>query len=109
MASENIKTTSDGSFETDVLKNSKPALVDYWATWCAPCRALAPVIDEIAAQYAGQVDVFKMDIDQNPATPAQLGIRGVPTVILFKDGKAVGQVVGAVPKAQIENLIKQAL
>lgn len=108
MASDKIKNATDQSFSQDVL-GSKVALVDFWATWCAPCRALAPVVDEIANQYAGKVNVFKVDIDSNPESPARFGVRGIPTVILFKDGQVVDQVVGAVPKATLENLIQKAL
>lgn len=109
MVSQNIKAVTDSSFENDVIKNTKPVLVDFWATWCAPCRALAPIIEEIATQYAGKVDVCKMDVDHNPQTPGRYGIRGIPTVILFKGGQAVNQVVGAVPRDQIEGIIKKAL
>lgn len=109
MSSENLKIATDQNFEKEVLKGARPAIVDFWATWCAPCRALAPVIEEVASQYAGQVDVYKMDVDSNQETPARFGIRGIPTVILFKGGQAIDQVVGAVPKAQIESLLKKAL
>jgi thioredoxin 1 len=109
MASANVKNTTDANFEQEVLKSGKPVLVDFWATWCAPCRALAPIIDEVANQYTGKLEVFKVDIDSNPNTPARFGVRGIPTVILFKDGQVVDQVVGAVPKAQIESLVKKAL
>lgn len=109
MASTNVKHTTDAGFEKDVLSNPRPALIDFWASWCAPCRALAPLVDEVADQNAGKVDVFKMDIDANPDTPARFGVRGIPTVILFKGGKVVDQVVGAVPKSQLDDLIKKAL
>jgi thioredoxin 1 len=109
MGSPNIKTTTDQNFEKEVLGNGKASLVDFWAVWCAPCRALAPIIDEIADQYAGKLEVFKLDIDSNPETPARYGVRGIPTVILFKGGQAVDQVVGAVPKSEIERIIKKAI
>ena len=109
MASANVKTTTDSNFQKDVLSNGKPAIVDFWATWCAPCRALAPVVDDVANQYAGKLEVFKLDIDSNPETPAKFGVRGIPTVILFKDGKVVDQVVGAVPKSELERLIAKAM
>lgn len=109
MSSVNVKVATDQNFEQEVLKNGQPALIDFWATWCAPCRALAPVVEQIADQYAGKITVYKMDVDNNPETPGRYGVRGIPTLILFKDGQAVGQLVGAVPKDQIETLIKKTL
>ena len=109
MALPHIKTATDATFEKEVLGGGQPALVDFWATWCAPCRALAPVIEEVAGQYAGKLAVYKLDIDSNPETPARYGVRGIPTVILFKDGQAVDQVVGAVPKSEIERLLSKVL
>lgn len=109
MASDNVVTLSDSSFEADVLKAAEPVLVDFWASWCGPCKGLAPTIDELADQYAGKVKVAKLNVDDNPATPSNYGVRGIPTVILFKDGKVVDQVVGAVPKGQLEALINKAL
>lgn len=109
MASEKVLTLNDTSFETEVIKSDKPVLVDFWATWCAPCKAIAPTIDAIAEEYDGQIKVGKVNVDDSPATPGKYGVRGIPTIILFKDGKVVDQVVGAVPKAQLEALIKKAL
>lgn len=109
MASDKVLTLSDDTFEAEVLKADVPVLVDFWATWCAPCKAIAPVVDAIAEEYDGKVRVGKVNVDDNPATPGKYGVRGIPTVILFKDGKVVDQVVGAVPKAQLEALIKKAL
>lgn len=108
MASEKVKETSDGNFENDVIKNSKPVLVDFWAEWCAPCKALSPIIDEIAQEYDGKIEVFKVDIDSNPQTPSQFGVRGIPTVIAFKNGQVVDQVVGAVPKTELQRIIDKA-
>ena len=109
MASEKILTFGDANFEQEVLQASVPVLVDFWATWCATCKAIAPIIDAIADEYDGKIKVGKVNVDDNPATPAKYGVRGIPTVILFKEGKVLDQVVGAVPKAQLEALIKKAL
>ncbi|MBI5887363.1 MAG: thioredoxin [Deltaproteobacteria bacterium] len=107
--SENTSTVTDSSFDAVVLKSDAPVLVDFWATWCAPCKAIAPLVDEIAGQYAGKVKVFKMNVDENPATPGKFGVRGIPTLILFKGGKVVDQLVGAVPKSQIKDLVDKGL
>jgi thioredoxin 1 len=107
--SGNIPSVGDSAFENDVLKANKPTLVDFWAAWCAPCRAIAPVVEELSSQYGDRVQFRKLNIDDNPSTPMQYGIRGIPTLILFKNGQILDQVVGAVPKNQIENLIKKAL
>ncbi|ACH37433.1 MULTISPECIES: thioredoxin [Citrifermentans] len=109
MASENVHTFTDDNFEKEVLQSNIPVLVDFWATWCAPCKAIAPLIDTIASEYDGRIKVGKVNVDDNPGTPAKYGVRGIPTVILLKDGKVVDQVVGAIPKAQLEALIKKAL
>jgi thioredoxin 1 len=109
MASENVHTFTDDNFEKEVLQSNIPVLVDFWATWCAPCKAIAPLIDAVAAEYEGQLKVGKVNVDDNPATPGKYGVRGIPTVILLKDGKVVDQVVGAIPKSQLEALIKKAL
>lgn len=109
MASENVHTFTDDNFEKEVLQSDIPVLVDFWATWCAPCKAIAPLIDTVAAEYEGRIKVGKVNVDDNPATPGKYGVRGIPTVILLKDGKVVDQVVGAIPKAQLEALIKKAL
>lgn len=109
MASDKVIQLSDDSFEADVLKSTTPVLVDFWASWCAPCKAISPVVDALADDYDGKVKIGKLNVDENPATPGKYGVRGIPTLILFKDGKVVDQVVGAVPKNQLDGLIKKAL
>lgn len=101
--------TSDSNFERDVLKSSTPVLVDFWATWCGPCKALAPKLDEIAKEYSGKIMVAKVDIDQNRQTPTTYGVRGVPTLALFKDGKVIDQIVGNHPKENITALLDKHL
>lgn len=109
MSNENgIINISDGNFEAEVLKSNIPTLVDFWASWCAPCRAIAPVIEEMAKDYSGRLKVTKMNVDENPSTPGKYGVRGIPTLILFKNGEIVEQLVGAVPKSQIKELIDKA-
>lgn len=109
MASDKIANVTDASFETDVLKSSQPVLIDFWATWCGPCRAIAPVVEQLAGEYEGKVKVVKVNIDENPKTPTQYDVRSIPTLLMFKDGKVVGQIVGAVAKPKIEELVKKAL
>jgi thioredoxin 1 len=109
MASDKVLTLGDNNFDIEVLQASQPVLVDFWATWCAPCKAIAPTVDAIAEEYAGKVVVGKVNVDENPGTPAKYGVRGIPTIILFKDGKVLDQVVGAVPKSQLEAMIKKGL
>ena len=101
MSSELIKHTTDASFDADVLKSSKPVLVDYWAEWCGPCKALAPVLDELSKDYDGRLQVAKMNVDDNRDVPAKFGIRGIPTLMLFKDGQLAGTLVGQRTKAQL--------
>jgi thioredoxin 1 len=109
MASPNTLEVTDNNFDSDVLKSEVPVLVDFWAVWCAPCRAIAPHVEALATQYEGKIRVGKMDIDANPQIPSQYEIRSIPTLLMFKGGQVVGQVVGAVPRAKIEDLVKKAL
>ena len=104
--SENTVAVSDTTFETDVLKASGPVLVDCWAEWCGPCKMIAPALDEIGAEFKGQLKVAKVNIDENPLTPNTFGVRGIPTLILFKDGKPVETKVGALPKSELKNWVK---
>jgi thioredoxin 1 len=109
MASDKILNVTDSSFEGDVLKSAQPVLIDFWATWCAPCRAIAPVVEQLAGEYDGKLKVGKINIDDNPQVPTKYDVRSIPTLLIFKEGKVVGQLVGNVPKPKIEELIKKAL
>jgi len=99
--SDNITHVSDDSFEQEVLQSEKPVLIDYWAEWCGPCKMIAPVLEEVASEYADKIRVAKLNIDENPATPPKYGIRGIPTLMLFKNGEVEATKVGAVSKAQL--------
>ena len=99
--SEHISPVTDDSFEQDVLKAGKPVLVDFWAEWCGPCKMIAPILEQVAAENAGKLKVVKLNVDENQKTPVQFGIRGIPTLILFKGGKPAATQVGAVHKAQL--------
>ena len=109
MASELIKHLSDASFEADVLKASTPVLVDYWAEWCGPCKMIAPILDEVAGTYQGKLQIAKMNVDENREIPAKFGIRGIPTLMLFKDGQLAATKVGAMSKARLTAFIDQQL
>lgn len=109
MASENVMAFTDANFDREVLQSEIPVLVDFWATWCAPCKAIAPLVDAVADEYVGKVKVGKVNVDENQATPAKFNVRGIPTLILFKGGAVVEQIVGAVPKSQLEAMIAKAL
>lgn len=109
MASENVKVATDSNFETEILKSGTPAMVDFWAVWCGPCRALAPTIDELANDNKGKLNVFKLNVDENPDVASRFGIRGIPTVLLFKDGQVAEQSVGVSAKADLQKLINKVL
>lgn len=107
--SESIKHVSDASFENDVLNSDVPVLVDYWAAWCGPCKMIAPLLEEAAGQYEGRVIIAKVDVDENPETAAKFGIRGIPTLMLFKDGKPAATKVGALSKSQLNTFLDESL
>lgn len=105
MASENVRTYNDGNFDTDVLKASTPVLVDFWAEWCGPCRAMEPAITAVATDYQGKVAVGKLNVDDNPSITMRYMVRGIPTVILFKGGQIVDQAVGLVDKGALKQML----
>ncbi len=105
MSNEMIKHVSDASFDADVLQSSQPVLVDYWAEWCGPCKMIAPILDEVATSYSGKLTVAKMNVDQNRDVPAKFGIRGIPTLMVFKGGQLAATKVGALSKAQLTAFI----
>ena len=107
--SENIKHVSDATFDKDVLQSSTPVLVDYWAEWCGPCKMIAPILDEVAKEYGSRLQIAKMNVDDNREVPAKFGIRGIPTLMLFKDGQLAATKVGAMSKAQLTAFIDQQL
>ena len=105
----NVLEISDQTFQQEVLDSATPVLIDFWAPWCGPCKAIAPVVEEVAGTYAGRLKVVKMNVDDNPATPTKYGVRGIPNLILFKKGQVAEQIVGAVPKAHLVRAIDTAL
>ncbi len=109
MAGLGVFEVNDSTFEQEVLRSEQPVLVDFWAAWCGPCRALAPIVDEVAAQYSGKLKVMKMDVDANAATPGRYGIRGIPALLIFKGGKVAEQIVGYVPKDTIEKSLAKVI
>ena len=103
------KEVTDATFEEDVLKATTPVVVDFWAVWCGPCRIISPIVDELAEEYQGKVDFVKLNVDENPAVSMQYGIRSIPTLLMFKDGTPVGQIVGAVPKRELQKQVDAVL
>ena len=100
---------TDQNFAAEVLQSSVPVLVDFWATWCGPCRTISPVVEELAKEFSGRIKVTKLNVDENPGTPSEYSVRGIPTLIVFKGGKVLDQIVGAVPKARLVQMIEKAL
>ena len=107
--SQSIVYTSDAEFDNDVLQSDKPVLLDFWAEWCGPCKMIAPILDDIASEYGGQVKIAKLNIDENPLTPPKYGIRGIPTLMLFKNGSVEAQKVGAMSKSQLTEFLDSHL
>jgi thioredoxin 1 len=109
MAGLGILEVNDATFDEEVLRSEQPVLVDFWATWCGPCKAISPIVDGVAAAYAGRLKVIKVNVDENGATPSRYGIRGIPALLFFKGGKVADQVVGYVPQDVIEEKVKRLL
>jgi thioredoxin 1 len=105
----NVLEVSDQTFDQEVLKSATPVLIDFWAPWCGPCKAIAPVVEQLAGEYAGRLKVVKMNVDDNPQTPGRYGVRGIPNLLVIKGGQVAEQIVGAVPKAHLVKAIDTAL
>jgi len=108
MASEHVNDISDAQFQAEVLESAKPVLIDFWAPWCAPCRAIAPDVEALASSYSDKLKVCKMNVDENPATPGRYNVRSIPTLLVFKGGQVVDQVVGRVHKSKLEDMVKKS-
>jgi thioredoxin 1 len=109
MAAANVTHVTDANFEQEVLKSPTPVLIDFWAPWCGPCRAIAPIVDDLATEYAGRLKVVKVNVDDNPQTPSRYGVRGIPNLLIIKGGEVKEQIVGAVPKAHLVKAVDTAI
>ena len=109
MASDKVFHVTDASFELEVMKSATPVLIDFWAPWCAPCRAIAPMVDELAAEYEGRLKVVKINVDDNPQVPARFGVRGIPNLVIVKGGEVKQQIIGAVPKKNLVEAVNNAI
>lgn len=109
MAADNITHVTDANFEQEVMKAPTPVLIDFWAPWCGPCRAIAPIVDELAGEYAGRLKVVKVNVDDNPQTPSRFGVRGIPNLVIVKGGEVKQQIIGAVPKTQLVKAVDSAI
>ncbi len=106
---DNVFEISDDSFESDVMQSDLPVFVDFWAPWCGPCKAIGPIVEELANEFSGKIKFAKCNVDNNPATPTKFGIQAIPTLILFKDGEVAEKIVGMVPKAKLEETLNKAI
>jgi thioredoxin 1 len=109
MAADNVIHVTDANFEQEVMKASTAVLIDFWAPWCGPCRAIAPIVDELAGEYAGRLKVVKVNVDDNPQTPSRFGVRGIPNLVIVKGGEVKEQIIGAVPKTQLVKAVDSAI
>jgi thioredoxin 1 len=109
MATDNILNITDSNFDQEVMKSSTPVLVDFWAPWCGPCKAIAPILEQLAGEYAGRLKVVKVNVDDNPQAPQRFGVRGIPNLLIVKDGAVKDQIIGAVPKAQLVKAVDTAI
>jgi thioredoxin 1 len=109
MASDKVTHVTDANFEQEVMKAPTTVLIDFWAPWCGPCKAIGPIVDELAGEYAGRLKVVKMNVDDNPQTPSRFGVRGIPNLLIVRDGQVKDQIIGAVPKAQLVRAVDTAI